>query len=124
VTTWRGLRPSAADCDPRPISDLLDAVTGGLGAPRAQVLSAVFAHWTRLVGPEIAAHAQPRSLRQGVLVVGADQPAWATQLRYLASDLLTRIRAETATEEISQIRITVEAPSARKRPPDDPFGGG
>jgi predicted nucleic acid-binding Zn ribbon protein len=114
MTTWRSLYPGAAERDPRPIRDLLDAVTSDLGAPRAQVLSTVFAHWARLVGPEIAAHAQPRSLRRGVLVVSADQPAWATQLRYLASDLLARIQAETAAEEVGEIRITVDAPMARK----------
>ena len=62
------------------------------------------------MGPEIAAHAQPRSLRDGVLVVTADQPAWATQLRYLAPDLLARVRAEAAAAEITEIQIRVAAP--------------
>jgi predicted nucleic acid-binding Zn ribbon protein len=76
-------------------------------------LASVFSRWPALVGREIAAHAQPRSLRQGVLVISADQPAWAAQLRYLAGDLLTRIRTETGAEDIEEIRITVDgAPSS------------
>ena len=92
------------------MADSLDRVTRAFGAPRAQLLAAVFSHWEELVGPEIAAHAQPRSLRDGVLVVAADQPAWATQLRYLAAELLARVRAEAAAAEITEIQIRVAAP--------------
>jgi predicted nucleic acid-binding Zn ribbon protein len=109
VTTWRSARPAASERDPRPVADSLDGVTRAWGAPRAQLVAAVFAHWEQLVGPDIAAHAQPRSLRDGVLVVAADQPAWATQLRYMATDLLARVRSEVAAEEITEIQIRVGA---------------
>ena len=111
MTTWRPARPSAAEREPRPVADYLDEVTRSLGAPRAQLLAAVFTRWEALVGPEIAAHAQPRSLRRGALVVSADQPAWAAQLRYMASDLLARIQAETDSREISEIQIRVGVPA-------------
>jgi len=111
VTTWRPSRLSAAERDPRPVGEFLDGVTRRLGVPKASLLAAVFSHWEELVGPEIAAHAQPRSLRDGVLVVSADQPAWAAQLRYMVSDLLARIKAETAAEEITEIQIRVGAPA-------------
>jgi predicted nucleic acid-binding Zn ribbon protein len=85
----------------------LDRVTAPLGAPRARLLTAVFSRWEQLVGPDIAAHARPRSLRQGSLLVLADQPAWATQLRFLAGDLLARIQSEADAPEITEIRIAV-----------------
>jgi predicted nucleic acid-binding Zn ribbon protein len=107
MTTWRPARLSASERDPRPVADSLDRVTKSFGAPRAQLLSAVFTHWEELVGAEIAAHAQPRSLRDGVIVVSVDQPAWATQLRYMASDLLARIRTDTGSAEIVEIQIRV-----------------
>jgi predicted nucleic acid-binding Zn ribbon protein len=74
------------------------------------VLTAVFSRWEQLVGPDIAAHASPVSLRDGTLVVIADQPAWATQLRFLASDLLTRIRAEAGAPELMKIEIRTGYP--------------
>jgi predicted nucleic acid-binding Zn ribbon protein len=111
VSTWRPARPGVDERDPHPVADSLDGVTRGWGAPRAQLVAAVFAHWEQLVGPDIAAHAQPRSLRDGVLVVVADQPAWATQLRYMTGDLLARIQAETTAEEITEIQIRVGGPA-------------
>jgi predicted nucleic acid-binding Zn ribbon protein len=112
MTTWRATRPGIAEREPRPVADSLDGVTRGWGAPRAQLVAAVFTHWEHLVGPDIAAHAEPRSLRDGVLVVAADQPAWAAQLRYMTADLLARIRSETATQEITEIQIRVGGPAA------------
>ena len=67
----------------------------------------MFSRWEQLVGPEIAAHARPRRCAQGTLVVLVDQPAWATQLRFMAADLLARIRAEADAPEITEIRIGV-----------------
>jgi predicted nucleic acid-binding Zn ribbon protein len=68
-------------------------------------LTAVFSRWEQLVGPDIAAHARPRSWREGVLVVVADHPAWATQLRFMAGDLLGRIRLEANVPEIVDLQI-------------------
>jgi predicted nucleic acid-binding Zn ribbon protein len=80
------------------------------------LLAAVFAHWEQLVGPEIAAHAEPRSLRAGVLLLAVDQSGWATQLRYLAPDLLGRLRLATGTTEITEIQIRVAPPTAASKP--------
>ena len=73
---------------PRPVRDSLEGLARRLGAPTASALGAVFSRWEEAVGPTIAAHARPVSLTDGVLVVAVDQPGWATQLRYLSTDLL------------------------------------
>ena len=90
MTTWRPAPRTAEEREPLPVATSLDRVSRALGAAPARVLGAVFSHWEQLVGPEIAAHARPTSLRGGVLVVVVDQPAWAAQLRFMATDLLTR----------------------------------
>jgi hypothetical protein len=41
-----------------------------------------------------------------VLTLTVDHPAWAAQLRYLATDLLARIHAETGAHEIQEVRIS------------------
>ena len=72
------------------MGDSLDEVAKRLGAPGARSLSAVFGHWDEVVGASVAAHARPISLRDGVLRVEVDEPGWATQLRYLAPEILRR----------------------------------
>ena len=65
----------------------------GKPGPSAKTVGGVFARWEDAVGEGIASHARPVRLSDGVLVVEVDEPGWATQLRFLEADLLTRIQA-------------------------------
>jgi predicted nucleic acid-binding Zn ribbon protein len=80
-----------------------------MGVPKAGTLAVVFSKWLDMVGPEIASHAEPRSLRDGVLTVAVDQPAWAVQLRYLGSDLLAKIAAFAGSSEVVRVEFRVVA---------------
>jgi predicted nucleic acid-binding Zn ribbon protein len=93
--------------DPRPVAESLDRVTKWLGAPRARELATLFSQWEAVVGREIAQHTEPRSLRGGVLILLVDQPAWATQLRYLGPELLARIHAAVGGSAVTEIQIRV-----------------
>jgi predicted nucleic acid-binding Zn ribbon protein len=114
VSTWQPAG-QPAEREIRAISASLERVARRLGAPPARVLTAVFSGWEQLVGPDIAAHARPTSLRDGVLVVVVDQSAWAAQLRFMASDLLTRIRAEANAPEVTKIEIRTSFPGRSER---------
>ncbi|HWG73496.1 MAG TPA: DUF721 domain-containing protein [Acidimicrobiales bacterium] len=103
---WRPLHQPGGD-DPRRVSDSLGRLAASLGAPAPGVLSAVFAHWDTIVGADVAAHAHPVSLRDGTLVVGVDQPAWATQLNYLKADLLRRVAESTGSGDVTELRVRV-----------------
>lgn len=74
------------------IGDALGEVASHLGAGRADVVGAVFGRWDEIVGPAVAAHVRPVRVDGVTLVVSADHPAWATQLRHLAPDILARLR--------------------------------
>jgi predicted nucleic acid-binding Zn ribbon protein len=93
--------------EPRSVVASLDVVARRLGAPPAAVVARIFAHWDELVGPDIADHARPLSLRDGVLTVQVDHPAWATQLRYLSPDLLRRLREATGSEDLRELKLRV-----------------
>lgn len=82
-----------------------------MGAETAVELATVSNCWERVVGPQVAAHAWPQSLRQGALVVATDHPAWATELRFLSAQLIDRLRVEGV--EIGSLTVTV---SHRERP--------
>jgi predicted nucleic acid-binding Zn ribbon protein len=85
----------------------LGPLAASLGAPAPDVLGRLFAGWEQVVGPDVAAHARPVSLRDGVLLLSVDHPAWATQLGYLRSDLLARIGAAIGSETVTELRIRV-----------------
>jgi predicted nucleic acid-binding Zn ribbon protein len=76
------------------------------------LLTAVFAQWESLVGPAIAAHAKPLSVSRRVLLIGADHPGWATQLRYLSAELLQRLAAAAGPGEIERVEIRILPPTA------------
>ncbi len=56
--------------------------------------ASLFHRWPELVGTEIARHSLPLGVRAGVLVVAVRHQAWATQLSFLRSDLLRRLRSD------------------------------
>ena len=73
----------------------------------ARSLAGVFSRWEEAVGPQIAAHAKPAALVDGCLVVEVDHPTWATQLRFLETDLLTRLRDVAGVDEVARIELRV-----------------
>ncbi|MGA2520517.1 MAG: DUF721 domain-containing protein [Acidimicrobiales bacterium] len=73
------------------IADLLGEAAGRLGAGRADVVGVVFGQWDDIVGPAVAAHVRPVRMEGEALIVHADHPAWATQIRHLAPDILSRL---------------------------------
>jgi predicted nucleic acid-binding Zn ribbon protein len=106
---WQPL-PGDAGADPRPIADSVEQVVRGWGTGSAATTRSLFADWDEIVGPQLAAHARPRSLRQGTLVVAVSDPAWATQLRFLEADLVARIKATTGSREVAAIQVRVVPP--------------
>lgn len=106
------------DSEPRPVRDGLDAFARRLGAPEASALGAVFGRWDDTVGAALAAHCRPVSLADGILVVAADGPAWATQLRYMSADVLGRVRAVCGPDLVGRIVVRVDPPGARREDPN------
>ncbi|MGE3834253.1 MAG: DciA family protein [Acidimicrobiia bacterium] len=92
------------------MGESLDRVTDALGVPSASTLPAVFSRWDDLVGEVLAAHARPAALRDGVLVVTVDDPAWATQLRWLQVDLLERLAAVAGAGVVTGVEVRVARP--------------
>ena len=93
--------------DPRPLRDSVDEVVRSLRGTSARSLAGVFSRWEEAVGAQIAAHARPAALVDGCLVVEVDHPTWATQLRFLETDLLTRLRDVAGVDEVVRIELRV-----------------
>jgi predicted nucleic acid-binding Zn ribbon protein len=102
-TGWSGARPD--ERDPQPLGRLAARIAIDRGWAEHLSGGAVFGRWAELVGPEIAEHAKPVSLRDGELTVQAVSTSWATQLRLLQRDLLARIAAGAGRGVVTRLRI-------------------
>ncbi|MGD9622125.1 MAG: DUF721 family protein [Mycolicibacterium sp.] len=112
---WSGPGPDARD------PQLLGAATGDLARNRGWsgrvAEGTVFGRWRAVVGDQIAAHARPTSLREGVLTVSAESTAWATQLRMVQAQLLAKIAAAVGDGVVRSVKIVGPAgPTWRKGP--------
>jgi predicted nucleic acid-binding Zn ribbon protein len=77
----------------------------------------VLGRWPQLVGPDIADHCTPVSLRDGELVLQAESTAWATQLRTLQRQLLARLGGAVGRDVVRRIRVVgPQGPSWRHGP--------
>jgi predicted nucleic acid-binding Zn ribbon protein len=112
---WSGPGPDARD--PQPLASVTRDVAKKRGWSGRVAEGAVFGQWPRVVGANIAEHATPTTLRDGVLTVAAESTAWATQLRIIQSQVLAKIAAEVGDGVVHSLRITGPvAPSWRKGP--------
>ncbi len=97
------------DHGPQPIGRSLDAVTGRLGMGTSTANARLFAAWADIVGQAMADHVRPVRMDEAALVVTVDHPAWATQIRHLADDILTRVAADTGSPRPAELTVRVRA---------------
>jgi hypothetical protein len=103
-------RPRSGDAsEPRPIAESLDAVMRGLGAPEASGVHLVFDRWDEVVGEALAARTRPLRLDGGRLVLGVDEPAIATHVRFLQEELLARLEALLGPGRVTALDLRVGA---------------
>jgi predicted nucleic acid-binding Zn ribbon protein len=125
---WSGAGPD--ERDPQPLGRLVSRVSLDRGWSPRLTDATVLGRWPQLVGPEIADHCTPLSLRDGELVLQAESTAWATQLRTLSRQLLQRLAAGVGKDVVRRIRVVgPSGPSwrhgsrrVRGRGPRDTYG--
>jgi predicted nucleic acid-binding Zn ribbon protein len=101
-----------SDSDPIPISTSLDGVVRSLRGPSRRAVSGLFGRWDEAVGGQVADHVVPVKLDEGVLVVQVDDPAWATQVKFLSGTIIDRL-AEVAGVRVERIEVRVDRRNAR-----------
>ena len=98
MSRWRPLSEPGGN-DPRPLRE-------SLGRYRTP-LSAVVERWADVVGADIAGHARPVAIREGALVVEVDDPVWASQLKWLGNDLLSRLAEAVGGPVAERVEVRV-----------------
>jgi predicted nucleic acid-binding Zn ribbon protein len=92
------------------VGETLEAVSAELGLGDSVTLVALTRQWEDIVGPALAAHTELRSLRDRTLTIAVHAGPWATELKYLRSELRDRVAAMIGDERIREVRLVVEAP--------------
>ncbi|MFB9906587.1 DciA family protein [Allokutzneria oryzae] len=119
---WSG--PGSDDRDPQPLGRLASRIVADRGWQDRLAGGQVFSRWAGLVGEEVAEHAKPVALREGELTVQASSTAWATQLRLLQRQLLTKIAAGVGKDVVRRLKVQgPAAPSWRYGPRHVPGRG-
>ncbi len=93
--------------EPEQIGSSIERLLRMMKAPSKDVLKAVFLEWPEIVGEDVAAHAQPSLIDDRTLVVVADDPAWASQLRWLESELVAKIAEVSGSDRIQTVKVRV-----------------
>lgn len=113
--SWSGPGPDARD--PQPLGRLTRDLAKKRGWSTHVAEGTVLGHWSSVVGHQIADHATPSALNDGVLSVAAESTAWATQLRIIQAQVLAKIATAVGDGVVTALKITGPvAPSWRKGP--------
>ncbi len=71
-------------------------------------LAATQAVWAEIVGPALAAAAEPVSERRGTIVVSCESAVWAQELEMMGGDLLGRLRARLGERAPRALRFETQ----------------
>jgi len=100
--------------DPQPLDAAIQGLLRDQGWQAAAAVGSVFGRWPEIVGADMAAHTRPDRLDGKELVVIADSTAWATQVRWLAKDLIRTLNQELGNGTISSVKV--RGPEQPRRP--------
>jgi hypothetical protein len=103
-------RRAKPDDAPTSLAEALSEIGAELGLPDPDLAGMLTERWAEVVGDAVAAHAHPRDLRDGSLTIAVDGAPWATQLRYLETDICARFNAITGRDAIRRVRVVVQPP--------------
>lgn len=119
---WSG--PGPDNRDPQLLGSLTSEVAKTRGWSGRVAEGSVFGRWRAVVGDQIADHAEPTALHEGVLTVSAESTAWATQLRMVQTQILAKIAAAVGDGVVKSLKIVGPVgPSWRKGPRSVPGRG-
>lgn len=96
--------------EPRRLRGALDRLIGELELEETRTGVRLREVWAEALGEDLAAHAQPGPLRDGVLTVSVADAAWATQVRYLADRIAHSLNECIGEHVVRQVRVAVDRP--------------
>jgi predicted nucleic acid-binding Zn ribbon protein len=119
-----GEAPFTPGRDPRGLGSVLDNLTVDLGWSGTLAKSQLLVSWAEVVGADIAARTHPIAIEDSTLTVACESTAWATQLRLMSSEILTKILQRFPESDVTSVRFQgPNAPSWKRGPRSIPGRG-
>ena len=84
----------------------------------------IFASWDRTVGPAIARHAQPRTLRGRKLALIVDSPAWMQQLTLMKPEIIEKLNRALGAETVGDMTMRLGEVAPASKPEADEASAG
>ncbi|KIP51300.1 hypothetical protein SD72_16260 [Leucobacter komagatae] len=110
-------RPFGTGRDPKDLGSVLASVVMDMGWSSELEQARIIEEWPGFVGEATAEHTTVTGIRDGVLEIQCDSTTWATELRRLRAEMLTRLLNEYPDSEIRDMRFRAPgAPSWRHGP--------
>lgn len=92
--------------DPQTVGNIFNVIaTQGSWTPHLKIAQ-MQNHWNQVVGEENARHSYPVDLRDGILTIRCDSPAWTTTMTYMIPLLTDTIRMRLEGLTINEVRVT------------------
>lgn len=110
--------------DPQPLEATLSRLLAEAGWEAPAAVGGVFQDWADIVGKDVAAHCQPASYEDGVLILHTDSQLWATELKYSIPKMMTMLNSRlprrnlpgtSSRQAVERIEILGPESLARRR---------
>jgi predicted nucleic acid-binding Zn ribbon protein len=91
----------------QPLATLVALTLRRAGLGRVVLMSRLLRHWEEIIGPQLAAVAQPEAVRSRVLFVTVTDDIWLQQLMFYQSQLLQNIRNVLGEVSITRLHFSL-----------------
>jgi predicted nucleic acid-binding Zn ribbon protein len=91
--------------DPQKLNVAVGGMLSARGWRARAAVGGVFGRWSLIVGEQVASHVRPVAFEEGELIVDADSPAWAQQMRLLAPQILKRLGEELGAGTVKHLQV-------------------
>jgi predicted nucleic acid-binding Zn ribbon protein len=86
----------------------LEHLVKKLGMPEMGAVATIFQKWPEVVGPILAEHCRPLTLRDGVLKVVVDDNQWLIQLKWAAPQVVESLNKFTPEPAVDRLELRLE----------------
>lgn len=100
-------KSSRNDRDPVEISNVLTQISSDWGWSSELQVAAVIANWNSIVGEKIGSRTAVQGVSGKTLIVECVSTAWATELRRIRVEIITKIQTQYPDADINDLKFVV-----------------